>query len=608
MPPPVLATLARMATPPVRVTAPRPGSRTGAPRRRPARTVPDLAPWLVGAAALALRIATAARGPTDWDSAQYASAVGHFDVTHGLPQPPGYWLYVEVGGWVARLTGLGTIHALVAVAALASAAAAGLTTVAGRDLGGRWLGIAAGAVVATSPFVWFSGSIVATYSFDALACSLLVVLAWRARPGSWHGIGAVVALGLLAGFRPSILQAFALLALLAVVGATRTWRRLAATLVAGAVSVAVWFVPMASAQPGGVSAWVRATRIEADGAFQVSSVLDHAAQGRTNLGIFAAVTVVALAPVAALSVLAGLVLLGRRLLRPPAGRGDADPTAPPAVPTDRWVRPWYQGRTAVLAAAIVPPAAIVALVEFAKGGYVLAYLPAAVIALLLPVAALTRRVVARRPGSRTADRGPLSAGWTVVVSVGVALVVAVAVQRFMSGDGVLPQRWIRPASALWLLEPRYQAPFADTAPTIRSTDAVDAALRDLGPSLDPGRDVVIFDTVDGGDTIYRNAGWALPDVRIALIQPGGVLYNQLHGSLFYAPGSTVAAGPSGSVFLVASPALPGLASLTAQGLALPVATPRPIGGYLVWKVLPGTPILGVRTTSHPPPFRLGAGI
>ena len=596
-----------MAVPPDGAPAPRPGSRSGAPRRRASRPVPDLAPWLVALATLVLRIATAATGPTDWDSAQYSSAVARFDVTHGLPQPPGYWLYVEAGRWVARLTGLGTVHALVVVSALASAAAAGLTTVAGRDLGGRWLGIAAGAVVATSPFVWFSGSIVATYSFDALACSLLMVLAWRARPGSWHGVGAVVALGLLAGFRPSILQAFAVLALLAVVASTRTWPRLALTVAAGAASLAVWFVPMVAQQPGGPSAWARATRAEADGAFQVTSVLDHAAQGRTNLGIFAATTVVALAPVAVLSLLAGLALLVRRLVRRP-GHPPADDATTADDGDRRWTRPWYQGRAAVLAAAIVPPAAIVALVQFAKGGYVLAYLPAAVIALLLPVAALTRRVAAHRADRRRPGGGRVSTGWTVVASLAVALVVALGVQRFVSGDGVLPQRALRSSSALWLLEPRYQAPYTATRQTIRSADAVDTALRGLGPSLDPSRDVVVFDTVDGGDTIYRNAGWALPDVRIALVQPGDVLYNQLHGALYYASGSTIATGPSGSVFLVASPALPGLASLTAQGYAIPVTVPQPIGGYLVWKLLPGTTVLGIRTTSHPPPFRLGTGL
>ena len=82
---------------------------------------------------------------------------------------------------------------------------------------GPWVGLAAGLVVATSPFAWFSGSIVATYSFDMVGCSLLLILAWRARPGSWHGVAAVVALGLLAGFRQSMIQSFAVLALIPVV-------------------------------------------------------------------------------------------------------------------------------------------------------------------------------------------------------------------------------------------------------------------------------------------------------------------------------------------------------------------------------------------------------
>ena len=86
-------------------------------------------PWIVALVTLVLRLLTAATGPTDWDSAQYAAAVGHFDVAHGQPQPPGYWLYVVAGRLIHRVTGLGTIHSLVLVAALASAAAAGLTAV-----------------------------------------------------------------------------------------------------------------------------------------------------------------------------------------------------------------------------------------------------------------------------------------------------------------------------------------------------------------------------------------------------------------------------------------------------------------------------------------------
>lgn len=557
----------------------------------------------MAAAALVVRLVTAAKGPTDWDSAQYASAVNHFDVTHGQPQPPGYWLYVEAGRLVKSLSGLGAVHSLVVVAALASAAGAGLAVVAGRDLGGRWTGIAAGVIVASSPFTWFSGSIVSTYSFDAVAGSLLIILAWRARPGSWHGVGAIVALGLLAGFRPSIVQAFAILTILAIVGSTRRWGRLAITVGAGSASVAVWMIPMALQQPGGIGTWIRATRTEATGAAQATSILDHAPGGHLNLGTFAGYTVVALAPLAAVALLAGVALAVRgvvRRLRSDAADAGAEPD-PTSAPI--WSRPWYQSKAAILTAAIVPPVAIVALVQFAKGGYLLAYLPAAVIALLLPLSALTRQPRRRGAPAR------YSRFWLVPTSLAVAAVVALGTQRFLDGNGVLPQRWLKPtAGGLWLQQARYQAPYADTRATITGADAIDTALTGLAPSVTPARDVVVFDTVDGGANIYRNAGYALPGLRIALIQPDGVLYNQVQGALYYAKGNAVATAPSGSVFLVASPTLPGLASLAAQGYALPVSTPQPIGGYRVWQLLPGTTILGVHLISQAGPRPLGTGI
>src|SRR5664280_1644680 len=540
-------------------------ARTGTHRQSRERSGATAMPWLVGAGTLALRLATAASGPTDWDSAQYASAVDHFDVTHGQPQPPGYWGDVESWRLVGRLAWLGAVHALVVVAALASALGAVLTAVAGRDLGGWWVGLAAGCVVAASPFTWFSGSIVATYSFDMVACSLLVILAWRARPGSWHGVAAVGALGLLVGFRQSIIQSFAVLALIAVVGSTRRWGQLVVTALAGLVAVGIWFVPMALEQPG-----------------------------------------VALAPLAAVTALAGIALLIRRLARSASGTTDRAPAAGGLPTADgpgpvavAWVRPWYQSRWAILGAAIVPPMALVALVQFAKGGYLLAYLPAAVIALLLPVAALF--------GS--SDRHPLpSRVWLALASVGVALVVALGAQRFLEGDGVLPQSLLRSSGTVWLEQPRYQAPYADTRATLRTADAIDDALRALGPSIRPARDVVVFDTLDGGSNIYRNAGWELPEDRIALVAPGRLLYNELHGALYYASGATTAAGRSGSAFLVASPALPGLASLTALGYALPVTTPQLIGGYRVWQILPGVAILGVRVVEASGPRPLGTGL
>ena len=114
-----------------------------APRaRRPGRVASDRAsrvrlqvfdlvtPWMVGLATLVARLATAARGPTDWDSSQYVAAVSRFDVDHGRPQPPGYWLYVAAGRLI-HASGLGTVESLVLVSA------AGLGTGRGSGRGGR---------------------------------------------------------------------------------------------------------------------------------------------------------------------------------------------------------------------------------------------------------------------------------------------------------------------------------------------------------------------------------------------------------------------------------------------------------------------------------------
>jgi hypothetical protein len=636
--------------PSITIPATRRPPNQGQPRaRRPGRLASDrastvrlqvfdlLVPWVVAAATLVARLATAATGPSDWDSSQYAAAVSRFDVTHGRPQPPGYWLYVTAGRLVHG-TGLGTIESLVLVSALASAAGAGLVVVAGRDLGGRWVGMAAGLVVATSPFAWFSGSIVSNYSFDLLIAPLLIILAWRARPHSWHGAAALVALGLVAGFRQSALMMFALLAALAVAGSVRRVREALWALSAGTVALAVWFVPMVLAQPGGFHAWSLATRSESRGALEVTSILDHASGGPLNVGTFAAYTTVALLPLVALALLAVVGLTVRSLVRlagrgrseasamatgqsPPATSNSADTMARdprsspardqmPAGPRHRrrlrdWTRPWYQSRVAILVAATVPPMATVALIQFAKGGYLLSYLPGAVIALLLVPAALLR------PGPGRADRRR-SVGvlvWCLIASLCVAGTAVVGADRFLYSSAVLPVSSANAAQdGPWFVQTRYQAPYPDTRATIRSDDAIDVALARLGPLVDARRDVIVVDSVDGGVDFYRNVGWSLPTHRVALVVPGAVIYNEQGGSLFYTLSRTVPVAPGGSVYLIAPPWLSSVKSLAKAGKVTLITAAPHIGGFLVWKIAPGSSVLGVPITAVAGPRPLGSGL
>ncbi|HEY5109357.1 MAG TPA: hypothetical protein VII96_07080 [Acidimicrobiales bacterium] len=595
--------------------APRPGRVASDRASRVRLQVLDLlAPWVVGVATLAARLATAASGPTDWDSAQYAAAVSRFDVNHGRPQPPGYWLYVTAGRLVHG-TGLGTVDSLVLVSALASALAAGLVVVAGRDLGGRWVGLAAGVVVATSPFAWFSGSIVSTYSFDLAVAPLLIILAWRARPGSWHGAGALATLGVAAGFRQSVVVMLALLALVAVAGSVRRVRHAVVAVGAGAVALAAWFVPMVLAQPGGISLWAQATRAEGRGALRATSVFDHATGGPVNLGTFAAYTTVALAPLATLALAAAAGLGARALVRWVRGAGiptDSTSTtdSPTTAPAHRrrrwadWTRPWFQSRTVILLAATLPPMAVVAFVQFAKGGYLLTYLPGAVIALLLVPGALLHAEPSRSDGRRA----PGALAWGVVASVAVGAIAVVGADRFLTGSGVLPVRAQQSQHGAWIAQARYQAPYADTRAAIRSADAMDTALARLGPLVDPRRDVIVIDSLDGSGSFYRNAGWSLPAHRVAMIVPGAAVYDELGGSLFYTLRTSVSVAPGGSVYLIASPTLPGLRKLAGTGKVTLVRPAGRLGDFLVWRIAPGASVLGVQVAVVPGPRPLGTGL
>src|SRR5579875_1813955 len=258
------------------------------------------------------------------------------DVRHGAPHPPGYFLFVTAGRALHVVTGMSATASLVLVAALASAAAAACTVIAGADLGGRFVAGAAGTLMAASPVSWFNGSIAATYSFDALAAAGFTVLARRARPGSRHGVVAASAFGLAIGFRQSIAQLFGFLVVMAVAGSARSWRTIVGAALAGAGCLAAWFVPMVVVQPGGFAAWVRATHAEALGAYRTSSVLASTTKGLTSLGTMGAYALLLLGPVAVLGVGASVGLLAlrlrrRRLPERPVSAGP-ESTSPPACP------------------------------------------------------------------------------------------------------------------------------------------------------------------------------------------------------------------------------------------------------------------------------------
>ena len=442
--------------------------------------------FVVGAAA---HLPWRAHVPTEWDSVQLVLGVGSFDVTQATPHAPGYWLYIGAGRLVDTLTPLGAHDSLVLCSAVAAGAAVALAWVLGRDMAGPWLGGAAAAVLLTSPFLLFYGSAVGTYAFDAVAVEVLLLLAWRARPRSWHGPAAAAALGLAGGFRQSSLLLLAPVAGVAVGRSVRTVGGAARAAAAGVAGLAVWLVPMALEQPGGLGEVQRAgARIWREAVTVTSPLYGAPAQGvRANLGQATGYTLAAVALLLpALAAALALRTLPRFRVDSPPKRG--------AIYSKRRV-----GGPGLLTVAAGPPMAFVLLFHFGKAGYVLSYLPALVVLALWPAAGL-----ARRP--------------RLVVSALVAVACVVQVQRFAGAPGVLPLA-VTDRGGPWFTESRFGAPYRLTADAIDEVDADTERYLALGRAFRPGLDVLVYVHLNGGHR-FRHAMLTLPNFTAHYLQAG----------------------------------------------------------------------------------------
>src|SRR5271170_8067041 len=105
-----------------------------------------LAAAVLFAASLAIRVPFRSHFAYHWDSAQFALAIEHYDVSLGLPHLPGFFLYVMFGRIVNLL--VGDPHAsLVWMSVLAGATLAGLGYLLATALFGRDCGLATGCLL-----------------------------------------------------------------------------------------------------------------------------------------------------------------------------------------------------------------------------------------------------------------------------------------------------------------------------------------------------------------------------------------------------------------------------------------------------------------------------
>jgi hypothetical protein len=300
------------------------------------------------------------------DSAEFALAVRHFDVSLSQPHPPGYFLYVMLGRLANVVVGDPHV-ALVWLSVLCGAALAGMLAKLGTDLYGRpSVGQAAGFLAVTSPLIWFFSCVALTYVVEALLATVFVWWCWHAmrRGGTWPDVlGLGLMLALVSGVRQQSLPALLPLALFTV--SQFRAKRAAKALVLIAVTsggIGLWFSEML-AMTGGLEAYraaaQRITQFHAHKTLLGGGGLDAV---RWNF-FFAAIYCLN-------GLMAGTVVLAAawvgRLFRRRALIGSV-----PTINTTATTEP-----TALLAWWILPPMVLGIFVGYSEAhGHVLGYLP-----------------------------------------------------------------------------------------------------------------------------------------------------------------------------------------------------------------------------------------
>jgi hypothetical protein len=218
-----------------------------------------LAAVILFAVSLAIRVPFRSHFAYHWDSAQFALAIEHYDVSLSLPHEPGFFLFVMLGRAVNLL--VGDPHtSLVWMNMLAGAGLVALGYLLGAALFGRDCGWLTGAILATSPLCWFQSEVVFSTLLDAALVAGTVLVCWRAirRGGSWPwviGVGTMLALE--AGVRqqttpmlcPVWLYAFWKMP-------SPRWRKFVVGVLVAGVLCAAWFVPMVELS-GGLGVYLR---------------------------------------------------------------------------------------------------------------------------------------------------------------------------------------------------------------------------------------------------------------------------------------------------------------------------------------------------------------
>lgn len=188
----------------------------------------------------------------NWDSINYARGIAEFDVQKLQPHPPGFPLWVFSARGLTPLAG-GAMQGQIWLAFFVALFAFGMFYALARQIfpEGNTAAMCT-LLLAYAPGVALNSSISSSSIVDLASSAVAGYLAFLdPRRKAWRIILCLIALGVLAGFRPSgfgLLVPFIALALL--LHLRHAWRPIITGVLLGTLSFLAWFIPLAKSVGG----------------------------------------------------------------------------------------------------------------------------------------------------------------------------------------------------------------------------------------------------------------------------------------------------------------------------------------------------------------------
>ena len=178
----------------------------------------------------------------DFDSYNFVWALQNYDPYHGIPHPPGYFLYVMTGKLAYTLLGDAT-YALFFLSAASSTIAIYILYYANSYMFNDAIAFISTALIMTMPIVWLTSEKVLSDTYGMLTQSIILLSIYKSTNKHWPSWIPPLLIGIFLGARPQSLIGITAAFMIISINRKPSAKDIAKTIFSMSTGLMAWFIP-----------------------------------------------------------------------------------------------------------------------------------------------------------------------------------------------------------------------------------------------------------------------------------------------------------------------------------------------------------------------------